>query len=241
MASPVKAADITALNPAGDLCAEMLNALRLRDQMKEFLDWLLDTDGNIEDSVLESIADRVNPVGAMQLWSSQSMPSTKWLLCNGQAVSRTTYSKLFARIGTVYGSGDSSTTFNLPDFVDRVPIGAGGTYQAGVATGSASVELTEAQVPLREHYHGTGRRAGGGAIDDANNDFEFIMRSWSKTGSYHYNTLQGDSGLTGNGNFSDSGTAASTGPIEDTAGSTKGAAVSVIQPSRGVYFIIKAL
>lgn len=241
MASPVKAEDIEPLNPAGDLCAEMLNALRLRDQMKEFLDWLLDTDGNIEDAVLESIADRVNPVGAMQLWSSQSMPSTKWLLCNGQAVSRTTYSKLFARIGTIYGSGDSSTTFNLPNFVDRTMIGAGGTYQAGATTGSATVELTEAQVPLREHYHGTGRRAGGGAIDDPNNDFDFIMRSWSKVGTYHYNTLQGDSGLTGNGNFSDSGTAATTGPIEDASGSTKGAAVSVVQPSLGVYVIIKAL
>jgi microcystin-dependent protein len=239
MASPVKASDITALNPAGDLCAEMLNALRLRDQMKEFLDWLLDTDGNIEDAVLESIADRVNPVGAMQLWSSQSMPSVKWLLCNGQAVSRTTYSRLFARIGTVYGSGDSSTTFNLPDFVDRVPIGAGGTYQAGVAAGSASVQLTEAQVPIREHYHGTGEKIGG--IDSGNNDFNFIVRAWSKPGTYHYNTLQGDSSLTGNGNFSDSGTAVTTGPIADTSGATTGAAISVIQPSRGVYFIIKAL
>lgn len=241
MASPVKEEDIEPLNPAGDLCSEMLKALQLRNQMREFLGWLLDTDGNIEDAVLESIADRLTPIGSMQLWSSQGMPSTKWLLCNGQAVSRTTYSSLFARIGTIYGAGDSSTTFNLPNFTDRVPIGAGGTYQAGATTGSASVQLTEAQVPLREHYHGTGRRAGGGAIDDANNDFDVIMRSWSKTGSYHYNSLQGDTSLTGNGDFSDSGNSATTGPISDTAGATTGAAVSVIQPSLGVYYIIKAL
>ena len=39
-----------------------------------------------------------------------------WLLCNGQAVSRTIYSELFATIGTTYGNGDGSTTFNVPDY-----------------------------------------------------------------------------------------------------------------------------
>jgi len=236
MASPVKAEDITALNPAGDLCAEMLNALRLRDQMKEFLDWLLDTDGNIEDAVLESIADRVNPVGAMQLWSSQSMPSVKWLLCNGQAVSRTTYSKLFARIGTVYGSGDSSTTFNLPNFVDRTMIGAGGTYQAGLQTGSATVSLTEAQVPLKTHYHGV---ADKGAGDD---NAGMITRAWEKSGTSTYpkHVVHGDTGtetLAG----SDTGDLATSDSIAATAGTDTGSAHSNIQPSLGVYVIVKAL
>jgi microcystin-dependent protein len=169
------------------------------------------------------------------------MPSTKWLLCNGQAVSRTTYSSLFLRLGTVFGAGDNSTTFQLPNFTDRSPIGAGAQYTAGLETGSKTVALTEAQVPLKAHYHGTGRRAGGGAIDDANNDFDFIMRTWSKTGTYHYNTLQGDTGLTGNGNFSDTGTAATSGPIEDTAGTAIGGTHEIVHPSLGIYFIIKAL
>ena len=43
----------------------------------------------------------------------------KWLECDGRAVSRTTYATLFAAIGTTYGAGDGSTTFNLPDFADR--------------------------------------------------------------------------------------------------------------------------
>ena len=43
-------------------------------------------------------------------------PPSGFLKCNGQAVSRTTYSALFAAIGTTYGSGDGSTTFNLPEF-----------------------------------------------------------------------------------------------------------------------------
>jgi microcystin-dependent protein len=236
MASPVKADDIEPLNPAGDLCAEMLNALRLRDQMREFLDWLLDADGNIEDAVLESIADRVNPVGAMQLWPSQSMPSTKWLLCNGQAVSRTTYSKLFARIGTVFGSGDSSTTFNLPNFVDRTMIGAGGTYQAGQTVGSATIQLTEAQVPLKTHYHGIGDKGGG---DD---NAELIVRDWEKTGStaYSKHVVHGDTS-TETVSGEDTGNLSTSDSIAGTDGTTKGSSHDNIQPSLGVYVIVKAL
>ena len=47
-----------------------------------------------------------------------------WLLCQGQAVSRTTYAQLFSVIGTTYGSGDGSTTFNLPDMRGRVAVGS---------------------------------------------------------------------------------------------------------------------
>lgn len=52
---------------------------------------------------------------------------TGFMLCNGAAISRTTYSALFARIGTVWGSGNGSTTFNIPDFRDDFLRGASGT------------------------------------------------------------------------------------------------------------------
>jgi microcystin-dependent protein len=48
-------------------------------------------------------------------------PPAGWLLCNGQAVSRTTYLTLFNVIGTLYGTGDGATTFNLPDMRNRYP------------------------------------------------------------------------------------------------------------------------
>jgi len=54
------------------------------------------------------------PVGSVTMFASNGAP-TGWLECNGTAVSRTTYSVLFAAIGTVFGTGDGSTTFNLPD------------------------------------------------------------------------------------------------------------------------------
>jgi len=54
------------------------------------------------------------PAGTVAYFSLSSAP-TGWLKCNGAAVSRTTYSDLFAAISTTFGSGDGSTTFNLPD------------------------------------------------------------------------------------------------------------------------------
>ena len=57
---------------------------------------------------------------------TKSDASTKrYLLCNGQAVSRTTYSALFSAISTTYGTGDGSSTFNVPDMMGRVPVGTG--------------------------------------------------------------------------------------------------------------------
>lgn len=53
------------------------------------------------------------------------------LLCDGSAVSRTAYAALFAAIGTTYGTGDGSTTFNVPDLRGRVPLGAGTGTAAG--------------------------------------------------------------------------------------------------------------
>ncbi len=58
------------------------------------------------------------PPGAMIHFAGKTIPEG-WLLCNGAAVSRTTYAALFAAIGTTYGSGDGSTTFNLPDLNNR--------------------------------------------------------------------------------------------------------------------------
>ena len=55
----------------------------------------------------------ITPTGGIIIWHSTT-PPTGWLLCNAAAVSRTTYVTLFAVIGTTYGVGDGSTTFNLP-------------------------------------------------------------------------------------------------------------------------------
>jgi microcystin-dependent protein len=67
--------------------------------------------------VQTAIAD-IMPVGAQIMLAGQayiySGPAGGWLLCNGSAISRTTYSQLFTAIGTTFGAGDGSTTFNIP-------------------------------------------------------------------------------------------------------------------------------
>lgn len=62
------------------------------------------------------------PIGSMMAYGGATAPNG-WLLCYGQAVSRTTYALLFAKISTAYGVGDGSSTFNLPDKRGRVSIG----------------------------------------------------------------------------------------------------------------------
>jgi microcystin-dependent protein len=63
-------------------------------------------------------------VGAIILWPAAALPSC-YLECDGHAVSRTDFSQLFGIIGTVFGAGDGTTTFNLPDLRGRVPVGVG--------------------------------------------------------------------------------------------------------------------
>jgi microcystin-dependent protein len=75
------------------------------------------------------------PTGGLMMWPTVS-PPTGFLLCNGSAVSRTTYAALFAVLGSTFGSGDGINTFNLPDYRNRTAIGAGGLYAAGANGGS---------------------------------------------------------------------------------------------------------
>jgi len=110
------------------------------------------------------------PSGVVSAYGGTSAP-TGWLLCYGQAVSRTTYAALFAVLSTTYGSGDGSTTFNVPDLRGRAVAGQddmGGSSAnrltspingdtLGAAGGSESHTLTTAQLPAHGHnlFHTT--------------------------------------------------------------------------------------
>lgn len=71
----------------------------------------------------------VVPSGTISM-SGQAAAPTGWLLCDGAAVSRTTYADLFTALGTTFGSGNGTSTFNLPDFRGVFPKGAGTTDRA---------------------------------------------------------------------------------------------------------------
>lgn len=89
-------------------------------------------------------------IGSIVLFCGSTIPE-HCLACDGSAVSRSEYSDLFDAIGTTYGPGDGSTTFNLPDFSGRVPMGASQTYSLGSSGGEATHTLIEAE--LASHTH----------------------------------------------------------------------------------------
>lgn len=90
-------------------------------------------------------------VGEIIMSGSTSVPAG-WLKCHGQAVSRTTYSQLFAAVGTSFGAGNGSSTFNLPDFRNRSPYGTNNTSQfPGTTAGTTHITLTTDQLPAHTH------------------------------------------------------------------------------------------
>ena len=100
------------------------------------------------------------PTGSITMFAGASAPSG-WLLCDGAAVSRLTYASLFAIIGTTYGAGSSSTTFNLPNMQQRFPIGndnasyplgsAGSSHSTTISGSVNDTTLTTDQIPSHTH------------------------------------------------------------------------------------------
>jgi microcystin-dependent protein len=101
--------------------------------------------------------------GSLLMWPTTSAPSG-YLNCDGTAVSRTTYSALYAVIGTTFGTGDGSTTFNLPNYTNRMPYGTtigatGGSADAIVVSHTHSV--TD---PGHSHFYSNSAGGSGGSL-----------------------------------------------------------------------------
>jgi microcystin-dependent protein len=127
--------------------------------------------------------------GMLMPYAGGSAPSG-WLLCYGQAISRTTYAALFSAIGTTYGTGDGSTTFNVPDLRGRVIAGQddmGGTSAdrltnqsggldgdtLGATGGSETHTLTEDELAAHSHSLGT-----NGRVQVGNDNGEAYSGKW---------------------------------------------------------------
>ena len=104
----------------------------------------------IDDHIADTDIHEAFPKGMITPYGGASAP-TGWLLCNGTAISRTTYADLFAIVGTAFGVGDGSTTFNLPDLRQRFPLGkaASGTGSTLGGTGGA-IDHTHS-TPAHQH------------------------------------------------------------------------------------------
>lgn len=151
--------DLQSANPPGTDSWQQCD-----DHIKLIKDVILNTFPNIDAEVTATHTDlnktssidstRIIPVGSVTIHSINSAPAG-WLLCDGTAVSRTTYSDLFDIVGTSFGVGDGSTTFNTPDLKGRTPAGYDSSDSdfdsIGNADGEITHTLTEAEVAGHTH------------------------------------------------------------------------------------------
>lgn len=116
---------------------------------------------------IEAIQESLLAVGYIIMYPAAA-PSG-WAICDGAAVSRTTYASLFTLIGTAFGAGDGSTTFNLPDMRNLIPAGANTEPLAGTG-GAETVTLATANLPIHVHLTSTsGGHNHGGSSDSTLN------------------------------------------------------------------------
>lgn len=115
-----------------------------------------------------------------------------WLLCDGSAVSRTTYANLFNLVGTTFGAGDGSSTFNLPDLRGRAVIGVG--TGAGLSartrgqTGGAEVhQLGVTEIPAHGHFIANTDATTAGTPNVTASQYVAMDNSSSSNGSYDMN------------------------------------------------------
>jgi len=167
------------------------------------------------------------PTATIVPWSDSSIP-TGFLECNGAAVSRSTYSALFAIVGTTYGSGDGSTTFNVPDLQDNVAVsksptknlastGGANTVTATGNVGGSTANATLSTPQLASHSH-----PGGAATPNFGGD-----QYQDGPGPRRIN-------LSGTGNNGSGG-----GHSHNMSATFSGDSTSVVQPYLTVVYIIK--
>jgi microcystin-dependent protein len=170
------------------------------------------------------------PTATIVPWSDSSIPSG-FLECNGAAVSRSTYSALFAIVGTTYGTGDGSSTFNVPDLQDKLPVSKSNNKALGSTGGAETVQSTGnvggstgthaiTTPELAGHTHtgagGSPKTLGGGPSGYGN------PQSVSNAGG-------GATGSTGSG----------TAHSHNMSATFTGGSDSVLQPFLALIYIIK--
>ncbi len=207
------------------------------------------------DGVTSSIQTQLNttnqfiaPTGSILIWSTATAPSN-WLICNGAAVSRTTYAALFAVIGTTYGVGDNSTTFNLPNLMGRVPFGID-TNQTefnvlGETGGAKTVTLAITNLPAHthaiDHNHPESTTSSNGSHTHTYTDRGDATFTVDAPGSTILASVADNQSSTYTTSSNGSHTHTFNVPdFDGTSGSTgSGTAFSILPPYIALHYIIK--
>ena len=132
------------------------------------------------------------PLGTINAFGGSTAPEG-WLLCQGQAISRTTYADLFKVIGTAFGAGDGSTTFNVPDLRGEFLRGAGTNSHTDQGSGG-NVGTHQDATEFPNLYGKNSSPQFGYVATDANYAFEQITKSDAeiKTGNTKYSLITTD-------------------------------------------------
>mgnify|MGYP003630433678 FL=1 len=172
------------------------------------------------------------PTATIVPWSKSAVP-TGFLECDGAAVSRTTYSALFSAIGTTYGAGNGSSTFNTPDLANNVPVGksnnkalasTGGANTVSVTAtgnvGGSTANATLSTAQLASHSHSGGANAGAASPGNP-----------SQTSAPSQRSSFGNTGAAGSGQ----------GHSHNMSATFSGSAVNaaIVQPYLTLIYIIK--
>jgi microcystin-dependent protein len=170
------------------------------------------------------------PTATVVPWSDSSVPSG-FLECNGQAVSRSTYAVLFGVIATTYGSGNGSTTFNVPDFKDRTNAGRSNS-KALASTGGANTVQTTGNVAgsTGSHTLTTPEMASHSHPKGPTGKSSLVGGNFSTGGSQpHGYAGPGNTGSQGSGSSHD----------HNMSATFTGDSTSVVQPYLTLMYIIK--
>lgn len=176
--------------------------------------------------------------GIILLYGAAAAP-TGWLLCDGSAVSRTTYASLFAVIGTTYGIGDGSTTFNVPNLKGKFPVGfnsADTAFDALGETGGAQTANIAHTHTGPSHTHDTTSLVAEITLASSNIQINRVSTSsWDATHKVAATIPAGDTGQTTGANIAGSTDAGGTGATGSSLSSTQ----SILPPYITLNYIIK--
>jgi microcystin-dependent protein len=199
-------------------------------------------DGSITlQKLATSLVNLIIAPGTVHQFAGPSPPAG-WFICDGSAVSRTTYTALFAAIGTYWGAGDNVSTFNLPDFRGRTPIGYVNSAASGITArtfgsqgGEEAHALSVAEMPSHSHTPNDPQHTHATAA----HHHSYVNPIGGAVGlQAGPTTIYTPSGTTNTSDTADTVLPASTGiSLQNTGGS---GAHNVMQPFGVLYFIIKA-